>query len=216
MKKKITVTIIAFLCCSFIANAQIKDGSVLLGGQAYYSNTDYGKSPANQASQKIHNAQVTISVGKALKENTVYGVNLTYANYFQSNIGQSPNLYDSKSNSYGGGIFVRKYKPLGEDFYLFGELEASYLAGKTTYKYGSGNSTNGPKTSVVQLALTPGISYQLLKKLQVEITIPDIGSIQYSTNTTEGSSTKQNNFGFATTLNSFALGNLGVGFRFVF
>ena len=216
MKKKITVAIIAFLCCSFFVNAQINQGSVLLGGQASYSNTDYGNGPANQSSQKTHNGQVTISVGKALKENTVYGVNLTYSNYFQSNIGQSPNLYDSKSNFYGGGIFVRKYKPLGKDFYLFGELEASYAAGKTTLKYLSGSRVNGPKASIAQLALTPGISYQLLKKLQVEITIPDIASAQYSTNTTEGSSSKQNNFGFNTTLNSFALGNLGIGFRFVF
>lgn len=215
MKRKILASIIALVSCSFIVNAQIKEGSVLLGGQARYSTTTYDNVP-NQPVPKTHVAGVTVSIGKALKQNTVYGINLSYANQFQANNWNGSQFYDLKSVGYGAGIFVRKYKPLGKDFYFFGEIQAGYFGIKNSSKTISGDNSPISKTSSVQLALTPGVSYQLLKKLQVEITIPNIAGLSYTTNKNNGYSVKQHNFEFNSTLDSFTFSNLGVGFRFVF
>ena len=213
MYQKITLTTVAFLCCSIIVSAQIKKGSVLLGGQIYYSNSSNEYSP-NQSEQANHNTTFSVSVGKAFKENSVYGINLSYGNAAYNNNYSNNTYYNTKINSYSAGIFYRKYKTLAKDFYLFGEAGASYFDSKNTLTDLSGNKLSTTRSTGGQITLTPGISYQLLKKLQVEITIPNIAGVSYSVN--DQSTVKQTNFAFNTSLNSFALGNLGVGFRFVF
>jgi hypothetical protein len=214
MYQKITLTTVAFLCCSIIASAQIKKGSLLLGGQIHYSNSSNEYSP-NQSEQTNHNTTFSVSVGKAFKENSVYGINLSYGNASSNNNDGNNNYYKAKTNLYNAGIFYRKYKTLAKDFYLFGEAGASYSGSKNTQTDLSGNKVHITNTTGGQISLAPGISYQLLKKFQVEITFPNIAGVSYTVSKSDQSS-KQNNFTFNTSLNSFALDNLEVGFRFVF
>ena len=215
MYQKITLTVVVFLCCSIIVNAQIKEGSILLGGQINYSNSNNEYSP-NQPEQKNHNATFTVSVGKAFKQNSVYGVSLSYGNATYDTYSSNNNYYNTKIDSYSAGIFYRKYKMLAKDFYLFGEAGAFYSGSKKTETDPTGNKLSTLRTKAGLITFTPGISYQLLKKLQVEITIPNIAGVSYSVNKYDQMAGKQTNFSFNTSLNSFALANLGVGFRFVF
>ena len=217
MKNKFFLATIAFLFCSFFVNAQIKQGSVLLGGQVSYANSNY--SNISEPTPERQTSNVMISLGKAFKENTVYGLNLSYSHYYESYYSGGAINSNQNSDGYAAAVFMRKYKTLGKNFYLFGESEAGYSWSKGTTK----NNTNSPdpnvttsKTSGVHVSFSPGISYQLLKKMQVEITMPDIASLYYTTNSSNGSTAKQNNLVFNTSLNSFSLANLGVGFRFVF
>ena len=122
------------------------------------------------------------------------------------------------NNAYGLGIFYRKYKTLGKDFYLFGEAGAGY-----TFTSETGTDTLGVKQltgsgNSGQLNFMPGIAYKISKKLFVEITIPAILVFQYSNSRSDypnyaASNTKDHRFYVSTSLNSQSLFSLGIGFR---
>ena len=218
MRKKILITLLTLLCSFYLAKAQIKVNSVLLGGQAFYynSNIDYS---GNQPNQKNKSSSFNISIGKALKENSVYGLNLTYSPGKTDDIYNGANYVSSKINQYNFGIFYRKYKKLATDFYFFTEFGASYINAKQTDTDTSGINLETFKQSGGQLFLTPGLSYKILKKLHLEIIIPNIVTIQYAVTTdkTPTNQAKQKQFLFISSLNSTGggLSFVGVGFHFI-
>jgi hypothetical protein len=67
----------------------------------------------------------------------------------------------------------------------------------------------------------PGISYQIFKKLHVELTLPNLIAMSYSVNKSFNSNTpesysKKENFAVNTAFtNAAILNTLGIGFRFV-
>src|SRR5437763_127898 len=111
MKKKFYL-VAACLSIVFIGNAQIKKGEVLLGG-----GVNYNTSSAGSTTGKTNSFYISPSVGRAVEDNIIVGLNLFYSHANQNN------FYNS--NSYGVSVFVRKYKPLGNSgfsIYLEGSL----------------------------------------------------------------------------------------------
>ena len=206
------------VCISTVSYGQIKKGSILLGGQVFYYDSKIVHA-TNQRDQKNSNAAFNISVGKAFKENSLYGLNLSY----------SPSAYDfayngstymnSKLKFYSIGGYYRLYKNLAKNFYFFSELGAAYIFSHQIdtdtlgIKQGTVNQTGG------QLNLTPGISYKIFKRVNLEITIPNIVYVQYSVSKTEtttpSQNSKENRFSVNTNLNSSPLNYLGIGFRII-
>lgn len=209
---KIIYSFIIFIFIGINADAQIAKGSILLGGQISYYNSNYS---SVQQTQKTTGASFIISVGKTFKENSVYGVNLGYSP--NSNKTDNVNIDKTETNSYNIGVFYRKYKHLDKDFYFFAEFGAAYNYSKSTDSDSSGiKSTTGTQLGG-QLYVTPGISYKLLKNFQLEILIPNIISINYTESKTSSptQTNKQNYFSFNTSLNSSPFNSLAVGFRFI-
>lgn len=124
---------------------------------------------------------------------------------------------NTKQDRYNLGVFFRNYKKLAKDFYFFGELGAGYNGSKQTDVNLPGNSQVRYTQAGAELYLTPGISYRVFKKLQLELVIPQIAGLQYGVTkmTSQTSNSKQDQFQFNTNLNSSLLSNLGLGFRFV-
>jgi len=207
---KILLTLTIVLFFSGLANGQLIKGNLMVGGELSYSQS------SNQANgttnQNVHSGVFNLSLGKVMNENTVIGVNLTYSG------AKEIIPYLSKSNVYGIGVFYRKYKSLGKEFYLFGEAGAGYA-----YSNNKGTDTAGAwkvfgTTSTGRIYLTPGIAYQAAKKLFIEITIPAILSAEYTifkNNNVDPAqiSVKSSSFNISTSLNSSPLSNLGIGFR---
>lgn len=223
MYKKITLATMLLLCYSLIASAQIKEGSFLLNGAISYINTNNYDFPFNPKGN-YSSPSFTISAGKAFKENSVFGVILSYSNVAYSNIISnnidyggiiSPPYRNNKTNSYNAGVFYKKYKKLAKDFYLFGQLEVAF-----DFSHGiasdSSNESITIKSIGAQIVFTPGISYQILKNLQLELTIPNVGGIDYSTSKNIQPSIKENSFSFNTSLNSFGITSFGVGCSLIF
>jgi len=133
MKKKIYLLA---ACCSivFFANAQIKKGEILLGG-----GVNYNTSSAGSTSGKSNSFYISPSVGQAVQDNLIVGLNLYYSHNSQNNI--------YKSNSYGGSVFIRKYKPLGNSgfsIYLEGSLGGTYNKATSNQPVGvTSNQTKG-------------------------------------------------------------------------
>ena len=196
------------------ASAQIKKGSVLLGGQLSFTDS---KTAFNtpQPDQKYNSGSYNISAGTALKQNSVLGLYTGYSHYRFNN---GNNFYNKISEDrYNFGVFFRQYKKLAKDFYFFGELGTGYIGSNRTESTISPNVTTKYAQSGANIYLTPGISYRIYKKLQVELLVPQIAGVSFSVlkTTTQSNSSRENLFSFNTNLNSSLLSNLGLGFRFV-
>lgn len=216
MCKKIITVILVFLCCSFCVKAQIKQGSILVGGAVYYTNT-HTKNSNGEMSQKENTGFIDLSVGKAIKENSVVGIHLEFSPAVSNSFNDGNIVYKTKTTGYGAGVFYRKYKTLGKDFYFFLEAGADYLYGEQKTKDASGNKLQNNTYSLANLSLSPGISYKVFKNLDLEVSIPQLIALQYQVNKTNGvTQTSQNQFNFKTNLNASTLNNLSVGFRLIF
>ena len=194
-----------------IANAQFQKGNILLGGDlSYATNTS---SVTNTPGQTNSGGPFNISLGKAIKENTIVGVNLLYStNTNDYQVGKYV------SNGYGIGVFYRVYKNLGKDFYFFGQAGAEY-DGSTAYsKDSTGHKSNNTTMNGGNIYLTPGIAYKLSKKFFMELSIPQVFSVGYSSSSTDiapGLTQKNNSFNAGINFNSNPLTSLALGFRLI-
>lgn len=222
MNKKITLAIMALLCCTFIVNAQIKEGSILLGGGISYNNTsdNYTYPFALPESDKSNSEVVNISLGKALKENSVVGILLTYNNSTGKITSDDTLNSNNKTYIYSAEVFYRRYKKLAKNFYVFGEFGAGFDAEKIESGYASGNypgyATNTSQSSEGFINFTPGVSYKILKKLLVELTIPNVAAINYTIVKSSQTNEKENVLSFNSDLSSFGVNSLLVRFSFIF
>jgi hypothetical protein len=170
--KKILCTLILF-ACFFISNAQINKGSILLGGSIGGGTvkTEYGNDKSTQSILMIQPA-----IGYTYKTNTVIGVKLNYGHQLNKYTGSQ---YRREVTVYGGGMFYRKYLPLGKAFYLFGEAGIDYAYASIRDDQGGNQIPYNEKQSTITLGLSPGISFAVNKKIHLEASINDILTMQY-------------------------------------
>ncbi len=141
MKKTITLSILAMFFFSLASNAQINKGSIMLGGSLGGSFNNF-KNPDTVAA-KMNNFSISPAIGFAVANNTIVGFSLLYS--FNNNKYQ--NEPELKDHSYGAGVFLRKYKLLSKNFYLFGEGELMYS--HASYNYSSYNP-NGLQNTILK------------------------------------------------------------------
>ena len=208
------------LFSSFIVNAQFKKNDILLGGQLSYSYNSYNQkyTPGTEYDQKSSNGNFTINIGKALNENTIAGINLSYLPYSANNYqSYMTNMLKYQDNEFAAGVFYRTYKKLGKEFYLFVEAGASYYWSNQSGKDSIGKKELTGSTWGVGADLYPGIAYKISKHFFLELSIPELINIRYNkTNTTTQASTYvSDQFNISTSLSSDPLNALGIGFRFL-
>ena len=222
------IILVLFISSSLMVNAQFKKNDILLGGQLSYSYSSNELTQPNVVfannDQKANYGDITISLGKALNENTVVGLDLSYlpssvTNY--QSYGPTPLKY--QDNGYSVGIFFRKYKSLGKEFFLFGQGSASY-----NWSDQSGTDSTGLKrisgsTWSAGVDIYPGIAYRISKHFFLEITIPDLFVARYykSNNVNqygtvnEIQTSKSDQFLISSSLSSNPLNAVGIGFRLI-
>lgn len=208
--------LLLLLC--FTVNGQIKKQSIVLGGQLFYYNN---KNNVDNLNQKLESGTISISMGKAYKENKVIGINIGFSPIRQSNYLNGGDTTNLAFNRFDLGLFYREYKKLAKDFYFFSQVDGGYITANQTehYKIASGDVKASQRGGF--FSLTPGISYQIFKKMQLEITIPNILSVQYlvtkfDSQISQVKNSKQEQFLFYSNINNnTGLGFLGVGFRFI-
>ena len=202
MKLKLLLSVL-FLS-TFIVSAhaqQISKGSVWLGGNIGYSQSKTDYNDANPTpDSKSHAFGFSPAIGIAVKDNLVVGANIFYQKNKTNNIGGS--LEETNEKYLGAGVFIRRYIPIINRVYVFGDLNAwgrHYNFDGPAYT-GSGIKikTKGWDGGV---SLTPGVSVGINKKLQLETGFNSLFSTYYSKRKTTSATT-----GYNYTISSFNAG----------
>jgi hypothetical protein len=198
---------------SVLANAQIKKGTVLLGGNIYGSTykTD-GSSPTD--ARKQSSIAISPSIGVATKENVVWGINASFSS--DKYKVQQQSEYSSYT-SYGAGVFTRRYMAIAKSFYLFGQAGIGYSNYKEEQPYFNGQTHYHRDTWGVNVNAYPGIAYGITRRIQLELGLPNMLQVGYnhtsdvySNNTVQQES---NTEGFNISMNLNPSTQLAVGFR---
>jgi hypothetical protein len=164
-------SLLAFLLLTATSKAQINKGSVLLGGNFRL----YTVTQNNNSSSKQNGFLVSPVIGKAISQNLVMGIETGIGMYKAEN---TQTGFGQRNNVYLLGLFLRKYKPVGNDgFYVFlqGNLSGSHNRDKVT------SNTSNSKTSVtiVGLGIYPGLSFAICKNFQFELAFKNLGTLSY-------------------------------------
>ncbi len=217
MKKIVLLTSVSLLLLTLSSSAQIKKGSVLLGG-----GISGGKSKYESSSQENTSSGISFypSVGIALKDNVVVGLDLSYSH---SKSDQPNPTYVNRNvqNNYSAGVFYRRYTGLGKNFYLFGNGSLYYGRNEQTQESGLNTSVSKSvqKRNGVGLGFYPGVAYAVSKRFHLEIGLNNLVSLYYSKNKTENTTnnttttTKGSDFSFTTNVSSNS--PIALGFRVV-
>ena len=210
--KKALLLACAFISIASISQAQIKKGSVLLGGGInFYKN----ESESSSSESKYNSFGLNPSVGLAIKDNWVVGIN---GGYSKSKLKPNTPLFKDETNSYSAGAFVRRYHGLGKSFYPFGNAAINY--GKSEREEVPGTDYRKiTSTRSISLGLAPGIAYAVGKRFHLEAYLNDLFALNYSKNEAEsisfGNSNKTEDKSLYLAANFNTSNPLSIGFRFV-
>src|SRR5262249_27192880 len=122
---------LASCCIVFNVQAQIRKGAVLLGGDIGANNQK--SSVQDSVIYKQRSINAGFSYGKAIKENLILGGAVYWRN--QRSVDWAVPDVTYNQNTWGLGVFMRKYKQLGASgFYVFaqGALSGEYMRQKAT------------------------------------------------------------------------------------
>lgn len=177
MKLKYTLLLLTMLVITSLAEAQIKEGTVLPGGGIRYLNQ---QSENAQTGDKLkYNIwSIAPGAGYAIKDNLVLGVELSYGHQKNENY----STYNrNKISNMGGAVFLRKYWNISSKFYAFAHTEVSYSRRiEGLYDKSTGEKLSKTKRSGGAATLIPGISYAVSRKVQLESSFASILNITYS------------------------------------
>ena len=200
----------------FLSQAQITKGTTFIGGGVSFGNSSStgGDTSNYYANPRSSSFNISPSISWAVKDNLVFGVSLGYG-HSKSDY-ESPKGPINKLNTYSGGIFLRKYQPVGKGFNLFLQSNLNFVYSKTTYSADqqseSTSTTWGPS-----LGLAPGVAYRLGRHWQAEAMLPGLASLYY--NHTSSSQKNPgipdyrpvtNNFGVSTSVSNLTQFTLGI------
>jgi hypothetical protein len=220
---KITTLFIATIF-AVKANAQIKKGTLLLGGQIGANSSklnivNTSSLPLGPQTIDYKSALLGVNIGTAFKENKIMGLNFNVLSQKEKTSYPVYDTTNTKVNIYQIGVFYRQYKKLGKDFYFYGQADLGATFGKGTRVYNFSAYDYTTKQTGAFLAVSTGVSYAVLKKLHVELTLPNLLNLQFDnfkeTNTypnTRTAESKQFSFNTILTSNN-VIGNIGIGFR---
>jgi hypothetical protein len=213
MRKLTILIVITTLVFAENTGAQVKKGSVFLGGDIAYS--DENGTSSNHNNYYTGGFRFLPVFGKAIKENLILGFDLLY---YYSNNDFSLDFNDLKQWIYGGGVFIRQYQQIAQTrFSLF--IQGNLSAEKDKVKQAF-NTPDKIETNIFSLNVSvyPGISYKISRKLQLETGFNNlVGARYFHRETVSGTinpaTSSANGFNLYASLEN--LTRFYVGFRFI-
>jgi hypothetical protein len=174
MIRILLVLLLALMSSS--TGAQIKKHTILLGAGGYFYND---KNTIEGYDYKYVGGDYSVSVGTAFKENSVAGVNIHYRPIRQKDYLRGRDTINVNYDWVEVGGFLREYRKIAKDFYFFCQADAGVVVAK--YMEANSYATDNVNFSQwgASISLTPGISYQAFRKMQIEIMIPNALDLQY-------------------------------------
>jgi hypothetical protein len=202
MKQKFLLSLL-FVCSLVVTtNAQINKGATWLGGQV-----SFGHSSTENAGSKNKQTSFNIgpAVGKAVKDNLIVGIAANYQHYKTKNGSVTTN----KGTTYGGALFIRKYVPVVNRFYIFGDARAYF-------------NVSSERTSDIKIkgwdagiSATPGLSYGVTKNIQIETGLNSLFRVAYMKRNQEQGYNENKNNAFNAGISLDNTSPIYLGFRFL-
>ena len=211
--KKFTLLSIFSICICSVSFSQINKGSVLLGGGISGNTFKNNDGPTQTKNSWFSLAP---SIGFAVKENRVIGINLSYSHNKYAYY--SPPVKYRTTNGYVGGAFYRSYFPLAKKFYLLGEGNAFVKFSKQEDEQITDIKFTRKQTDV-GINLYPGVVYAVSKRFHLEASINNLLNVSYSktadktVSPTLTSEMKGSGINFSANVSNAS--PLTIGFRFV-
>jgi hypothetical protein len=205
------------LLFSITVSAQFQKGNKVLGlGLSFGSNSSENFNGNTTLTNRSSGLNISTELGFAKNQTTLNGF------FLNAGVGsqkfESTQAPSTKSTSYtaGAGYFMRKYKPLGKSFFVFGDLRGGF-------NYSHQNSNQNQQFDQtgynISASLFPGVAYQWNRKFLLEIRMGDLISTGYNKNIQKNSSTSErvenSSFGFSSSLGLGYFQNLGIGIRWI-
>lgn len=210
--KKVLLAILTISLFVYSADAQIKKGSIFLGGDIAASSQKTKYDNGNDRESKA--LTITPVFGKFVRDNLVVGGSLS----FSRNRTVNDFSVMTRFNNYGASVFMRKYKPIGKNgFFVFlqGGLTGNYLT--TVSRSPMPQYNEEMKRTSISLGANPGISFAVNKKLHLETGFNNLLAVSYfnERRSQSGASSgpyRENGFSIFSSLSN-ATSQLYVGFR---
>jgi len=189
MKQRFLLSLV-FVCTFMVTTrAQISKGAVWVGGSIGYNESKQEPFGSNASPVKSNTFTINPAIGTVVKDNLVVGINLLYGHTKSENDG----TLETKSNTYGAGVFVRRYFPVISRLYIFGDANAAFSSTKTDRTMP--NYSNPPASPTIKttakswigsVGITPGIAFAVSKKFQLETSLNNLLSVAYTSTKTSG------------------------------
>jgi hypothetical protein len=215
MKKFITLSVISLIV--FNASAQFQKGNKVLGfGFNASSGTVQQQSPNLTQINKENLFNLSIELGFATRSNLVTGFYLNGGTGTLETEYRTPasTVYKSKLQNLGGGLFIRSYKEIKGNFFVFGEARAgiSYSETKNTV-----SNFIMYKRNNISAGVYPGLAYKWNSRFLLDLRFPDLLSLNYNQQKsfTNNAEVDQENFNISTSLGLGYLNNIGIGARWI-
>lgn len=215
MKKIITLSVIVLL--AFNASAQFQKGNKVLGfGLNIGQISNNSISPVNTQSNSGLGITGALSLAKAKSETRLNGfvVNIGYGKVVSKN--DNPVFTDGFSESYNAGLgyFMRKYKPLGKNFFVFGEAQAAVNYNRQIIRSIQQSDVDQYQASI---GIYPGLAYKWNDRFLLELRFADFANLSYSYTERKSGNTNEysRSLSFGTSLGLGYLNNIGIGARWI-
>jgi hypothetical protein len=178
--------------------AAAQKGSILLYGDLAFA------SNKNSAETKYTSFEINPGIGYQFNNNWTAGLDLGLSTNKTTPAGTTPTI--TKSNQFNVGPFVRYTQPLVGPFSFFGQLNASYLSGKT--KSETGTISTESKYDGMAVNVFPAIQVNVKNNFALNF---NFGGIGYQTTKNKAAGSKSNS-SFGLTFGQFM--NIGISKNF--
>lgn len=192
--KKISLLTIAILFATAMSSfAQTSKGTLFLGGGLGFTSSNgkstlkFGGTTVESDGVKSTNFSIVPGVGYFVADKLAIGLDLSVnSSSIQIPDNNDPDDYEKTSGtSFGFKPYARKYWMVGDNFGFTGTLGVGVAFGSSKVEEKNGNTTvtnDGPKTTDLEIGVTPGIVFFPTNKVGLEASF---GFVGYSSSTSK-------------------------------
>jgi hypothetical protein len=212
--KKIVLVLLTVI--SLNTKAQIEKGSLLIGGNFGFGSDKTEADNIDLSKQTNYNIYPVL--GFAVKQNLIAGIMLGYGYSEDKFLYNVPVQTTREQTAVSGAVFLRKYFPLSNKFYAYGQGNAGYQHFKNEQQRSPGKETF--KQKIYSLNFAPGIAYELSKNFHLEAGFSELIVLYYNTKESiqentilPGSRSETKSEGFGLQGSAYSSNQFIIGFR---
>lgn len=202
----------------FTTSAQFQKGNTVFGfglNTGQFSNNTISTNTSQQSNGFGLSGSLSFAKAKSVTRLNGFVLNAGYSKSISKN--SNPLSNDQLTENYlaGVGYFIRKYKPLGKNFFVFGEAQGDINFDRHINR--SGTFYTDANQYQAGIGLYPGLAYKWNNRFLFELRFADFARVGYSYSERKQQTTSDysRSFSLGTSLGLGYLNNIGIGARWI-